>query len=79
VTTDTGLRAPLKISPPLPHISPLYEGMGVEFGKMKAAFIISDLKSPRIPNSEFLKFDNHIMPTEKAIAAFILRRFQAFL
>jgi len=79
VTNHTGLRVPLKILPPLPPPSPLSEKIGVEFGKMKAEFIISDLKSPHIPNLEFLKFDHHIMPTEKAIAAFSLRRFQAFL
>jgi len=56
VTNHTGLRVPLKILPPLPPPSPLSEETGVEFGKMKAEFIISDLISPRIPNLEFLKF-----------------------
>jgi len=79
VTNDTGLRVPLKILPPLPRLSPLSEEIGVELGKMKAEFIISDLQSSRIPNLELVKFDNHIMPPEKAIAAFSLRRFQAFL
>jgi len=75
VTNDTGLRVPLKILPPLPTPSPLSEEIGVEFGKMTGESIISDPKSPRKPNVEFLKFDYHIIRTEKAITAFSLRRF----
>jgi len=37
---------PLKFSPPLPPPSPFSEKIGVEFGKMKAEFIISDFINP---------------------------------
>jgi len=46
VTNDTGLRISLKILPALPPPSPLYEVIGVEFRKIKAGFIISDLENP---------------------------------
>jgi len=55
VTNHTGLGVSLKISPPLPHTSPLYEEIGVEVKKIKAGFIISDHENPLSDESYRLK------------------------
>jgi len=62
VTNHTGLRVPLKIVPPLPPPSSLSKEKGVEFGKMEAEFIISDLKNPEVTNDTGLSVPLKMSP-----------------